>query len=76
VFISEGTMRTVSLREAEGAFSKLLSEVEAGEEIVITKDGRPVATIAPYKPPFMTPEREAAITRAAKIFKKGLRGSS
>jgi prevent-host-death family protein len=40
-------MRTVSIREANQNFSRLLKEVEAGETMVITRQGRPVAQLAP-----------------------------
>jgi antitoxin (DNA-binding transcriptional repressor) of toxin-antitoxin stability system len=36
-------MKTISARTANQGFSALLSRVEAGEEILITKHGRPVA---------------------------------
>jgi len=38
-------MATVDVREAETALSQLLSIVESGEEIVITRDGVPVAKL-------------------------------
>lgn len=37
----EAAMRTVSAREANQSFSKLMSEVEGGETVVVTKRGRP-----------------------------------
>lgn len=43
-------MRTLSIVEAKSHFSALLSEVESGEEIAITKHGRIVARIVPDKP--------------------------
>ena len=43
-------MRTLPIVEAKSHFSALLSEVEAGEEIAITKHGRIVARIVPDKP--------------------------
>ncbi|MDP2878041.1 MAG: type II toxin-antitoxin system prevent-host-death family antitoxin [Sulfuricella sp.] len=43
-------MRTIPIVEAKSHFSALLSEVEAGEEIAITKHGRIVARIVPDKP--------------------------
>lgn len=43
-------MRSVPIVEAKSHFSALLSEVEAGEEIAITKHGRVVARIVPDKP--------------------------
>jgi len=43
-------MRTIPIVEAKSHFSALLSEVEAGEEIAITKHGRVVARIVPDTP--------------------------
>ena len=65
-------MKTVSAREANQEFSALLSRVEHGEEILITKRGRPVAILGPYNLPTMTAERQRAIRRAIKIMARGL----
>ena len=54
-------MKNVSARQANHDFSKLLSWVERGEEILITKRSKPVALLSPYRPPRLTPERQAAI---------------
>lgn len=43
-------MRTIPIVEAKSHFSALLSEVEAGAEIAITKHGRVVARIVPDTP--------------------------
>ena len=43
-------MRTIPVVEAKARFSALLSEVERGEEIAITRHGRVVARIMPEKP--------------------------
>jgi prevent-host-death family protein len=40
-------MKTVTLREAKAHLSTLVSEAAAGEEIVITKYGKPVARLIP-----------------------------
>lgn len=40
-------MQTLSVREANQNFSKLISEVEKGEIIVITKHGKRVAELRP-----------------------------
>ena len=40
-------MITVSLAQAKARLSALLDKVEAGEEVVITRRGRPVAKVAP-----------------------------
>lgn len=39
-------MPTVSVAEAKAHLSDILKQVEAGEEVVITRRGRPVARIA------------------------------
>ena len=54
-------MKTVSARQANHEFSNLLSRVERGEEILITKRSKPVAVLSPYRPPLMTAERKKAI---------------
>jgi prevent-host-death family protein len=65
-------MRTVSARQANHHFSKLLSRVERGEEILITKRRKPVALLSPYQPPGLTPERQAAINHAIEVMAQGL----
>ena len=40
-------MRTVSVREANQSFSRLIAEVEKGETCRVTKNGRTVAEIRP-----------------------------
>ena len=38
----------MNVHEAKTNFSKLLAEVQAGREVVITKAGRPVAKLVPF----------------------------
>ncbi len=38
------------MHEAKTNFSRLIGLVEAGEEIVVQRDDRPVAKIVPYPP--------------------------
>ena len=57
-------MKTVSARQANLDFAKLLSRVERGEEILITKRSKPVELLCPYQPPRLTAERQAAIKHA------------
>ncbi|MBY0421457.1 MAG: type II toxin-antitoxin system prevent-host-death family antitoxin [Parvularculaceae bacterium] len=40
-------MREMTVREANQNFSKVIAEAEAGETIIITKNGRNVAKISP-----------------------------
>ena len=42
-------MVTVNVHEAKSNLSRLLKRVEAGEEVVIARNGKPVARLAPFK---------------------------
>lgn len=42
-------MRTVNVHEAKTHLSRLLEEVEAGQEVVIARAGRPVARLVPLQ---------------------------
>ena len=42
---------TVNVHEAKTHFSRLLAQVEAGEEVVIARNGKPVARLAAVEPP-------------------------
>jgi prevent-host-death family protein len=44
-------METVSLAEAKAQLSKLIDQVEAGGEFVITRHGRPVARLTAVEQP-------------------------
>lgn len=44
-------MSTVTLADAKTHLSHLLDRVEAGEEVVITRRGQPVARISPVEKP-------------------------
>ena len=64
--------KTVSLRDANQNFAKLIRTVQSGEEIVITKRGQPVAKLSPVSAKrVLTPEQEAALERTRKRLKKG-----
>lgn len=44
-------MITVNIREAKAKLSRLLAQVESGEEIVIARNGKPVARLVPVQKP-------------------------
>jgi prevent-host-death family protein len=54
-------MERMTTTEARRRFSKLLTAVVAGDRIVITKRGRPVAIVSPHPKELTPAEREAAI---------------
>jgi prevent-host-death family protein len=46
--MSGGTVQQVNIHEAKTHFSKLVERAEAGEEIVIARNGKPVAKLVRY----------------------------
>ena len=44
-------MSTVNIHDAKTQFSKLIARVEAGEEIIIARDGNPVARLLAVRRP-------------------------
>lgn len=65
-------MKTMSARAANQAFSRLLAEAAAGEEIIITRRGVPVAKIGPVSSGDASRERAAAVRRMKRRMKKGV----
>ena len=53
-------MTTIGAFQAKNTLGSLLDRVESGEEIVITRHGRPVARLVPH-----TGKRDIAAARAA-----------
>ncbi len=43
-------MKTVNVHQAKSTLSALLAQVEAGEDIVIARNGEPVAKLTRYRP--------------------------
>jgi prevent-host-death family protein len=64
---------TITARDANHQFSRLLSDVEAGAEYVVTRNGKPVARIVPERAEDgqrdWTPEQRAAWANLMEIFK-------
>ena len=65
-------MREVSLREANQNFSAYVAEVEAGEHLILTRRGQPVAEIIPYNGKKLDPKKEAARKRLLELMNAGL----
>jgi prevent-host-death family protein len=65
-------MRTVSAREANRGFSKLLQVVVEGEEVVITRRGKPVARLAPIEDGARNAERQAELDRILAHLREGI----
>ena len=65
-------MKTVSAREANQSFSKLLGEAARGEEVIITKRGKPVAKLVSVEKGSSDEERQRAIERMVKRMRRGI----
>jgi prevent-host-death family protein len=66
--------RTVSAREANQQFSRILRDVEAGAEILVTRRGQPVARIVPARSSRerrLSPKQEAAHARSMERLRGG-----
>ncbi len=48
-------MRTVNVHEAKTHLSALLADVEAGEQVIIARAGRAIATLSRYEGPAARP---------------------
>ncbi|HEX7450579.1 MAG TPA: type II toxin-antitoxin system prevent-host-death family antitoxin [Pirellulales bacterium] len=62
---------TVGSYDAKTRFSELIEQVESGDEITITRHGRPVARLIPIKKKHTAAERREAIDRIKQL-RKGL----
>ena len=64
--------KTIDLRKANQAFARCIREVEAGEDYVIIRNGKPVARLVPVaERRILTPEQEAARARTRARMEKG-----
>ena len=52
-------MSTCTVAEAKAHLSELLARVENGEDLVITRRGRPVAQLSPVRPVKRPPDWQA-----------------
>ena len=53
-------MKTVNIHEAKTTLSALLAEVEEGEQVVIARNGKPIAQLTRIEP---TPRRQRGLLR-------------
>ena len=65
-------VRQIGIREANLHLSRYIALVERGEEVIITRRGRPVARLLPIpEQRKLTPEQEAARARTLARMRKG-----
>ncbi|MCG8460368.1 MAG: type II toxin-antitoxin system prevent-host-death family antitoxin [Holophagales bacterium] len=64
--------RRISLREANQHLSRYVRDVEAGEALMITRRGKPVARLVPVETrKRLSPEQEAALERTSERQRRG-----
>jgi prevent-host-death family protein len=68
-------VETVTARDANHHFARILGEVEAGKEFVVTRNGTPVARIVPERLPDgkrrLTPAQQEALDRSLARLRRG-----
>jgi prevent-host-death family protein len=52
--------------------ARILGAASAGEEIVITRRGKPAAVLAPYRPQALTSEQKAAVARIREMMQRAI----
>ncbi len=66
---------TITAREANHGFSRILAEVEAGAEYIVTRNGTPVARIVPERAADgrrqLTPEQERILEETDRWLARG-----
>jgi prevent-host-death family protein len=63
---------TVTATDANQRFAELLGNAVAGETVIITRRGEPVAQLTPYRPEAASPERKAAWNRLLASMERGV----
>jgi prevent-host-death family protein len=68
-------VETVTARDANHHFARILGEVEAGKEFVVTRNGTPVARIVPERLPDgkrrLTSAQQEALDRSLARLRRG-----
>lgn len=66
--------KTITAREANQRFARVLREAEEGRAFVVTRHGRPVARITPVEQPgkrVLPPEKQRVLDRMIKRMRRG-----
>ena len=64
-------MRAITARQANQSFSRVLREAENGGTVIVTRRGKPVAVIAPYRQANDS-GREQAIEHIVRLMREGV----
>jgi prevent-host-death family protein len=69
-------VETVGVFDGKARFSELIDRAERGEEIVVTRHGKPVARVAPLERPQRSPEAVASLKERARALREAIRKES
>jgi prevent-host-death family protein len=61
-------MKTVNIHEAKTQLSRLIAEVQKGEEVVIAKAGKPIAKLVAYERPQRKPGNAKGLVNLTDAF--------
>ena len=67
---------TLGVFDAKSRFSELIDRAERGEEIVVTRHGKPVARVAPLAKSERSPEEIEALMERARALRESIRQES
>lgn len=63
---------TISARDANQRFAEILGKAAAGETVIITRRGEPVAQLISYRPEAASPERRPAWDQLLALLDRGV----
>jgi antitoxin (DNA-binding transcriptional repressor) of toxin-antitoxin stability system len=61
-------MPTITLQEAQSNLTEIIDKLLPGEEIIITRDNKPVATIRTMQPPVQQRQRQLGTLRGSVLY--------
>jgi antitoxin (DNA-binding transcriptional repressor) of toxin-antitoxin stability system len=61
-------MQTVTLQEAQSHLAEIIEKLPPGEEVVITRDDKPVATLRVAPPPTPRKQRQLGTLRGSVLY--------
>ena len=61
-------MQTVTIQEAQSHLTEIIDRLSLGEEVVITRDARPVATIRALPPPSLRKQRQLGTLKGSVLY--------
>ncbi|HWG44379.1 MAG TPA: type II toxin-antitoxin system Phd/YefM family antitoxin [Gemmataceae bacterium] len=61
-------MQTISVQEAQSRLAEIIDKLPAGEEVVLTRDDKPVATIRATSPTMPRKQRQLGTLKGSVLY--------